>query len=641
MKQTTGPGRPPVEQLLEAGLGHHRAGRLAEAERSYRAALAAEPKHPEALYLLASLGLQSGHPDAALAILKEALTAAPPSPQIYHLIGQAFLAKDQLDAAGDYFAAAAELAPSFAPARVGLGRVALQRQRPDEAVAALRQAVALDPASAEAQATLGLALKEKGEVEAAAQCLARALALAPGHAETSLNLGNLRFEQGRIDEALGLYRQAAQGAPKLALAHYNLGRALQELGRTEEAEAAYRQAVTLDPRQADALTNLGNLCKDRYDLEAAAAWYRKALAVRPEVGLGHYHLGNVLGLIGEDEAAIAALERAIALDPGLVDAPYIRSMTLMMKGDFEPGLVGYETRKRAPDKAVEDRAYTAPAWDGAPLPDGRLLVWPEQGVGDHILYAALLPLARARVASCVVECDRRLAPMFARALPDIDFVGSRGESDASGFTHQLPFGDLMRSLKPWPRGFAPPRRFLAPDPGRLAAARAWLDGLGPGPRVGLSWRSAVKRIGPSKSLSLERWRPILAGRPAVFVNLQYGDTDADVAAAEAAGGLKVEAMPGLDRFADLEGLAALIDGLDLVLTTSNVTAHLAGALGKPCWLLLAKTPLWYWGRGLSTEGTLFYPSIRPYWQSTFGRWDDVVESVAADFGRWLASGGAG
>jgi ADP-heptose:LPS heptosyltransferase len=167
----------------------------------------------------------------------------------------------------------------------------------------------------------------------------------------------------------------------------------------------------------------------------------------------------------------------------------------------------------------------------------------------------------------------------------------------------------------------------------VAACAETLETLGDKPRIGISWRSTSTLTSGQKSVPLDRWGPILSERDAVFVNLQYGDTDDEVVQATADFECDIFTDPEIDRFNDLEGLAALVDGLDLVISVSNVTAHFAGALGKPCWLMLQSSPIWYWGH--EDRRVPFYSTLRAFRQSRFGDWDSVVGAVARDLDETL------
>lgn len=182
---------------------------------------------------------------------------------------------------------------------------------------------------------------------------------------------------------------------------------------------------------------------------------------------------------------------------------------------------------------------------------------------------------------------------------------------------------------------SPNKRYLETDPRLVESWQKLLEEFGDDPKIGISWRSSVERIDPRKSLPIELWGPILNKREAVFVNLQYGDTDAELNELKLKLGVKVYTDPDLDRYNDIEGLASLIDSLDLIITTSNIVPHLAAALGKPCWLMLQKVPIWYWG--LEGTGNLFYPSIHCYRQESSNNWSTVVDEVAADLDTWITA----
>ena len=199
---------------------------------------------------------------------------------------------------------------------------------------------------------------------------------------------------------------------------------------------------------------------------------------------------------------------------------------------------------------------------------------------------------------------------------------------------QIPMGELVRHLGPDPHDIQFPSRFITPDAARIAGCGEWLRRLGDGPAIGISWRSGRRGEGASKTIGLADWHAVLRARDAKFVNLQYGDTEAEIEQARTATGARVFSHPDIDRFNDLDGLAALIDGLDLVITTSNVTAHLAAALGKPVWLAVKKSPFWYWG----TEGAAvpLYPTVRAYRQRDAGDWAPVLGDIATDLEEWIA-----
>lgn len=549
--------------LLAEAVALHQAGRLGEAESRYRQVLAANPRQPDALHLLGMLAHQTGHSDAALGLLDQALAINRRHPLYHTNRGIVLETLGRADEALSAFEKAAGLDARFPPALSNLGRCLAGRGREEEALRPLRRVLQLRPTGPDAATD--------GEI------LARALA-----------------GLGRLDEAVGAFKGALALDPARLSAATGLGSALSDLGRFDEAVALYRSLA-------------------------------EALPTHPGVT---FNLGLTLRRAGRADEAGPWLERALALAPDDANIAHSLALANMASGDFTRGLDLYERRfaKTPPDSPW--REFPQPLWDGGPL-DGELLVWAEQGVGDHLLFARLLPLLSGRGIRAVMECDPRLLGLLARSYPDHRFVAQSDPPDratlAPSIGAQVPMGGLMKRLAPWPQGFAPPARSLVVDPARLATMKAGLAALGPGPHIGVSWRSANRRQGVDKTLALEQWGPILRGRDACFVNLQYGDTDADIARAEKVLGCRIHTLADLDRREDIEGLAALTAALDLVISTSNVTVHIAAATGTPCRLLLQHVPLWYWG--LSGPSVLFYPNVEAFRQDLPGHWDEALAAL--------------
>jgi tetratricopeptide (TPR) repeat protein len=518
------------------------------------------------------------------------------------------------------------------------GRSLLQLGRPADARVVLARAVERAPSQPMFLMALADAEAASGDRQAAANSYLRAAAAGGENPDLLAAAGYALGNLGRLAEAEACYRRVLALQPHDAEIWSNLGYVLQKQDRIEDAETALRRALELDPSSAIATDGVGNLFKEQDRLEESLPFYRHALALKPDFALCHFHLGNTLNMLGDSDAGLASLDRALELDPTLAEAASIRGQALMGRGDFRRGLAGYEARRGAAGWPHVRPIPPGPEWDGRPLGDAPLLVWAEQGLGDHLLYAHLFLEVLKRAPKAVFETDRRLTGLLKRGLPAAQIIAERDANGLPANTHHVPLGSLMRCLAPWPVGFVPLVRYLEPDAERQARARAWLDSLGPGPFIGLSWRSQAKLIGRGKTLPLEAWAPLLRRRDVVFVNLQYGDTEAEVGAAQQAFGCRIETMPSLDRFDDIEGLAALVDCLDLTVTTSNVTAHLTGALGKAGWLLLQKpVPLWYWAEGLRPDGLLFYPSLKPFRQAAVRDWSGVMEAVATRLDSWMAT----
>jgi hypothetical protein len=270
-----------------------------------------------------------------------------------------------------------------------------------------------------------------------------------------------------------------------------------------------------------------------------------------------------------------------------------------------------------------------PRWDGR-TQQGQLLLWGEQGVGDEIFHASLLPLVPQDGIRITVAADKRLHAIFRRSFPYASVIDSSTlamQKDAD-YTAQAPVGDLGGILGLDAEMLAARQTsFLRVDEARREALRKAPGFPERGPVVGLSWKSSNKKFGAEKSLRLSDLAPILSVPGVSFVNLQYGEVAAEIAEAREAFGISVHEVQGLDVFNDIDGLLALIDACDVVVTTSNVTAHLAGSIGKKAVVLVpaGKGCLWYWQGG---SNDLWYPSLTRLAQQRVGDWGGAIAAAA-------------
>jgi hypothetical protein len=282
------------------------------------------------------------------------------------------------------------------------------------------------------------------------------------------------------------------------------------------------------------------------------------------------------------------------------------------------------------------RAYTQPRWSGERL-DGTLLVWGEQGLGDEILHASMVSDLIARTPSIVLEVEPRLVALFARSFPALRVVALGTELYAGRFEAQEPLGSLGRRFRLRWEDF--PRRehgHLVADAAPAQALRRRLAGDGRAV-IGISWVSKAPTGGASKSAKLADFAALLRVPGCRFVDLQYGDTAAERAALARELGITVERLPDIDNTNDIDGLAALMTACDAVVTVSNTTAHLAGALGRPTWVMVphGHARIWYWFH--DRDVSPWYPRTRVHRQRSGEPWAEVVASVATDVSALVAS----
>jgi tetratricopeptide (TPR) repeat protein len=655
---------PPVDLngLCGKALEHHQRGELAEAERIYRQVLDLDPRHADSLHLLGVLAHQVGRNDLAVELIRKAI-ARDKKPAAFHTnLGTALQTLGRLEEAAASYERALVLKPDMAEAVMNLGSVMQALGKPEEAEARFRQALRIQPNLAEAHVNLGNILQAQGKLEEAVARQERAVALRPEFAEAHFNHANALQALGRLDEAVTSYRQTVALKPGVAEFHGNMGNALLALGRLEEAEACYRQALALQPDYSEAFYNLGNLRQAQEKLEEAANCYRRAIELKPQLAEAHYNLGNTLHSLERLEEAAASFERALALRPDYAGAHYNRgcvledlgrlqealaameqalaikpeypqarfghALAVLRGGDFARGWECYESRWQSPDHDTPRRAYPQPAWRGERLEAGRLLLWGEQGIGDEIQFAGLIPDAVRTGNRIVLDCEPRLKPLFARSFPEVEVVTGCAQEQAqpAEIAAQLPTGSLPVIFRTTEAAFAATASpYLKADAETRAGFRSsYSDGRR---LVGLAWHTMNKKTGHKRSIALDALGPLFALDGNRWISLQYGGFDALQAEAEAAHApLLIDRT--VDQFVDLDRFAAQIAALDLVITIDNSTAHLGAALGVPVWLLIPFAADWRWmeRRGESP----WYPTMRLYRQPKRGDWRSVLEAVGRD-----------
>jgi tetratricopeptide (TPR) repeat protein len=575
------------------------AGDAAGAERAYRRAASLQPGHAETHYNLGVFLQEQGRAEESAAAYRQALA----------------------------------LRPAFAPAHNNLANLLKAQGRIDEALAHYREAIRHDPQLGDAYSNYGSALRELGRHEEAIPLLERALVLRPQSAPALNNLGIAYFGRNRFAEAEQCHRRALELEPGFHEARNNLGNAVAALGRDEEAIACYRAVIEQVPGYADAHSNLGLQLQERGEIQAAIACYERTLALAPAHADAINNLGYLLQEEGRQDEAMALYRRAMEADPRNIRPAYNLGLAHLCRFEFAEGWRLCELRYHTTPPVAVMRAFPFPEFQAADFGRGRrIAIWREQGVGDQVLYSTLLPELAARGERFVVEIDRRLIPALARAHPDWDVVApEHSEARFAECDRHLAVASLPRLLRTAREDFErQPRRLLAPDAARSAEYRERLAGDG-ARVVGISWRSFQPKargyLQRKKSASLAAFGA-LSARPGLrLLDLQYGDTAEERAAFAAAGG-RLARLDDLDLFNDLDGVLAAIEACDVVVTTSNVTAHLAGALGRETLLvyLRANPPFHYWVP--DEEGrSLWYPSVRIVTGAALDSWEAALARV--------------
>ncbi len=514
---------------------------------------------------------------------------------------------------------------------------------------------------------LGLLQHQRGDGAKALGLIAAALKVNPNSAEALLNHGTVLSALDRHEDALVSYDRALALKPLFPSALNNRGNALSELGRHQEALASFDQALRVNSSDGKALTNRGKTLRDLNRHKEALACHNRVLKLKPDDTGALNNCGNELILLDRTEEALTCFDRALKLDPGDAETLHNRGSALLLAnryqealacfaqalalkpdhakchcdfalaqlaaGDLTQGWKEYEWRLKTVNFLPNPRNFPQPRWNGEYI-NGTLLAWGEQGLGDEILYASMVPDLVEHAECVVLQVEPRLAKLFARSFPDVRVTG-RGERVPENVKAQSPlasFGQYLRTS--WESFPKRERGYLTPDAEMVARLRQRLSPKGE-VVVGLSWVSKNPSIGNFKTARLGDLDLVLRLPGCRFIDLQYGDTLAEREALKQARGLVVERLQDVDNTNDIDALAALITACDLVVTVSNTTAHLAGALGKPTMVFVpfGQARLWYWLH--DRDDSPWYPHVRVKRQKQGQSWADTVASAADEFSTFV------
>ena len=476
-----------------------------------------------------------------------------------------------------------------------------------------------------------LAHHQAGRLDEAEQAYRQALSQDPKAFVAHVNLGVVLQDQGRLEDAAETFQNALAINPEVAEVHYGLGLVLQDRDETADAEAAFRRAVEINPDYAEALNGLAIALEKQGETEEAAATFERALAANPGFAEAHNNLGNLYHKEGRPDDAMAAFRRAIEINPEYAEAHRNLSHVLLLAGRLDEGWKEFQWRWRCRDFPSATRPFPQPPWTGEPVDGKTVLVWGEQGIGDEVHFAAMVPDLIDAGARVVLECEHRLVPLFGRSFPEATCVATEtppaAETMAGDIDFQVPSGNLGQWLRPDLDSFPGRESYLTADEDRAQALKDRYRDGGDDRLVGIAWISKNPEIGKDKSMALADWRPLAEIGGIRFVDLQYGDTADERAEFEQDTGTPIIHDDAIDQMADMDAFAAQVAAMDLVISVSNTTVHVSGAMGVPTWVLLNTLPLCVWMA--EGEDSPWYPSIRLFRQSQAGEWADVIGRVVA------------
>ncbi|WP_426030667.1 tetratricopeptide repeat protein [Caulobacter sp. DWP3-1-3b2] len=491
---------------------------------------------------------------------------------------------------------------------------------------------------------LGIAREKTGDFAGSMRCYEAALKLLPNHGAVAGDLGRLAFRMDMPEIAAKFFMHYLQARPGDLEGVNNLACALRDLNRCEDAIEVLRPAINEHPAQPLLWNTLGTIMCSLGDGVTAVTFFDETLRLAPEFGKAYHNrayakidLGDVEGALTDCELAISVAESA----EDLATMKFGRATILLALGRVAEGWKEYEGRfsadlLEAPRFTIEGERYSP----GMDLASKSLMICAEQGLGDEVMFANMLPdviEALGPQGKLSIAVERRLVPLFQRSFPQITVTPHRTVSyegrvyrgapeieDWSAIDLWTPMGTLLETFRSTVASFPNRLNFLVADPARVEHWRRELENAPKGPKVGLLWKSLKLNGERARQFSpFMLWRPVFETPGVTFVNLQYGDCSEEIALAREEFGVDIWQPPGIDLKQDLDDVAALCCAMDLIVGFSNATTNLGGACGAPIWMLTGASS---WTR-LGAQTYPWYPQTRCFITSDYNDWDPTMQKV--------------
>jgi len=626
-------------------------GDLVRAISSYRQAIALDANQFEALHSLANSLADRGDFAQAETCFRDLLRLQPQFADAHYNLGNTKLNQGDAATAIECYRHAIELQPGYAAYHFNLAHALQRLGRLAEAADGYRRVVEIAPGDFGATYNLGIVLHELKEFAQAADAFRRALVLKPDLPQAMSNLAAALQGLDDYDGAADLLRRAITLSPNFAEAHGNWGGHLWRQGDLDGAKKSCLRAIELNPNLSGAHGNLGHVLFDQADYRGALDCYDRALTLRPDIvpgganspvanpstnAGGPWKRGDLLNAFDArrrtgTDSATAEYRRAFATKSNCVELLYYIGLLHLLHGDFAAGWHNYEYRWQTKMLCNARRDFSQPQWLGPPLGGARILLHAEQGLGDTLQFVRYVPMVAARGAKIILEVPSELRRLIEDSLGSTAQIVTRG-SRLPDFDWQSPLLSLPLVFQTDLNSIPASIPYLQADPRLTGDFAQHFTATNSGLRVGIVWSGSPRHTrDPQRSIPLARLRALIEISGATFYSLQKGPATKELLDMPLDLNL-IDLSGHLNDFADTAGALA---NLDLLVTVDTAVAHLAGALGKPVWILLTRNPDWRWL--LDREDSPWYPTARLFRQKVAGDWSTVIERVQNELHRLLSS----
>ncbi|MAI07258.1 MAG: hypothetical protein CBC47_09535 [Alphaproteobacteria bacterium TMED87] len=515
-----------------------------------------------------------------------------------------------------------------------LGVLAHQGGNNDQAIDLFDQAIAASPNLASAHFNKGNVLYGDKQLEESVNCYKTALTYDPQSQDALLNLGVILQEQEKTGEALSIFIKLIKIAPDNPKAHYNKGKCLHVTGNLEDAEKALKDALKLDPENADCCFALATVKDELNQNEEAIKYIQKAIKIKPDWAQAYSNLGNFQKNNGDLDQALLSYKKCLKIDPKNYTNQTNLGILQLYMGKFQEGWTnhGYRSKSEAPFYIKHN--FDLPHWKGEDLSNENVLLWNEQGLGDEIIFCSMLEELSFKTKEITLLCSRKLKGVFEYSfsnLKNLKIIENRDFNiQPNNFNRAISLTDLGKFLRPSLNKFPPPKAYLKYDIKKQASLRTKLENdYGKNTKfIGISWASKNPIIGREKSIPIEEWMPLLLLPNIRFVNLQYGDKSDDLNDLPKRIRGKIISLEKINLNGSLDETLDLLSALDLLVTSSNTTAHLAGAAGLPVWILTprGRSLMWYWFS--SGNRSPWYKNAMIFRLTAGYKWRDLMSEIS-------------
>jgi tetratricopeptide (TPR) repeat protein len=606
---------------IQHAISLHQQARLVEAEAAYKAILKVDPNEFDALHMLGIINAQRGSFAEAEKLIRRAIEVDPKVPPCLQNYGGVLCQLGRFAEAIDAYTSAIKLAPGYAPFYADRGRALAALKRANEALSDYDRALSLRPDLADVWLARGSILYDLKRHDEALYALNKTLTLKSDIAEARLIRGNILFALNRQTEALADFDKALALRPDMASAWLGRGNVLCILDRNDDALAAYDKALTLNRDLAEAWLGRGAVLRNAARYEEAIAAYDRVLTLKPDLPEAWFNRGNVLFDLNRDDEALQDFEKAISLRPANAEALLNKSLVKLSLGDFEEGWALYEWRWKSKYFTSPVRHFSQKPWLGdSDIAGKTVLVHSEQGFGDTIQFYRYLAELEKLGCKIIFETPAPLIPLFAAQNSNFKLI-------TWGATHphfdvHCPLMSLPHALKTTLQTIPASIPYLSASSDKLDRWRAKLGKKGK-PRVGLAWSGNPRNKDTRRNIPLELLLPRMSAG-IEWLSLQKDIREDDRPSLKSNPAM-IDYTASLSDFSDT---AALIAELDLVISVDTVVAHLAGALGKPVWILIPFHPEFRWLRDRTDSP--WYPTARLFRQAHSGDRGGVIDQVSRE-----------